>query len=599
MADFVQLPIPATAGDQVASDDIAGLKYQRIKMVIGADGANDGDISAANPLPVDIGTIPLPANAATETTLSDIDTKLGGTLTVSTGLSQPLTDAQLRASAVPISDGGGSITVDGTFWQATQPVSLASSPLPTGAATEVTLDAINDKLPTADVDQPTMDTPSLPVRQAPQKYTDCSYSQVGSGLLAPELVQIGSTGSGMAVNQSAGNLVITTGTTVNAEIVLRSVDTFSGALTLKEATTLSQRIANNNFYIELVDIIGDGLAYNIVNTTTVDVTKTAHGYTAANVGQRMDICALSSVGVPMEAVIASIPNANTIRFTVAGYPASGSGTCSLTGWNKVELLYTGTTATVVAFNSRRKGWQNTAVNATINTTASGHITSVNVDNGVASLGDKTLAAGNVLTNRTSWDTNIPRPDEPLYLQIRAKNGTTAPASTTTWTQGMWRVEDFVATQVDIVGTRQQSISSSLPVFVAGSQGALAVSGTLTSAGTTTNTPVTPTTTFTNSAATTNGTVIKGSAGTLWNITASNINAAVRYLKIYNSATVTVGTTTPILTIAIPAGGSINIAGGSNGLRFATGICLGITTGSADGDTGAVAANEIKVATTFT
>lgn len=52
-----------------------------------------------------------------------------------------------NANPLPISDGGGSLTVDGTvgvsgsvavtgtFWQATQPVSLASQPLPTGAAT--------------------------------------------------------------------------------------------------------------------------------------------------------------------------------------------------------------------------------------------------------------------------------------------------------------------------------------------------------------------------------------------------------------------------------------------------------------------------------
>ena len=503
----------------------------------------------------------------------------------------PLTDTQLRATALPVS---GTVTVNaGT---GTMAVSAASLPLPTGAASETTLAALNTKLPTAIAGMPTIDTPSMPVRQAPQKYIDCSYSQVG--VLAPELVQIGSTGTGMAINQTAGNLVITTGTTVNAEIVLRSIDTFNGALTLKAATTLSQRIANNNFYVELVDVIGDGLAYNIVNTTTIDVTKTAHGYTAANIGQRIDLCALSSVGVPMEGVIASIPDANTIRFTVAGFPASGSGTLSLTGWNKIELLYTGTGATTLAFNTRRKGWQNTAVNATISTTASGHMVSMNVDNGIASLADKTLVAGIALTNRTSWDTNIPRPDEPLYLQLRAKNGTVAPATTTTWTQGMWRIEDFIATQVDIVATRQQSLNNSLPVTLIG--GTTAVTGTVTATVTGgTTLPVTPTTTFTNSAATTNGTIIKATAGTLWNITASNINAAVRYLKLYNAASVTVGTTTPVLTIAIPAGGSINIAGGSNGLRFATGICIGITTGSGDTDTGAVAANEIKVATSFT
>ena len=45
-------------------------------------------------------------------------------------VSGPLTDAELRATAVPVS---------GTFFQATQPVSAASLPLPTGAATEATL----------------------------------------------------------------------------------------------------------------------------------------------------------------------------------------------------------------------------------------------------------------------------------------------------------------------------------------------------------------------------------------------------------------------------------------------------------------------------
>ena len=39
---------------------------------------------------------------------------VNGTVTANTGLTQPLTDTQLRATAVPVS---------GTFWQATQPVS--------------------------------------------------------------------------------------------------------------------------------------------------------------------------------------------------------------------------------------------------------------------------------------------------------------------------------------------------------------------------------------------------------------------------------------------------------------------------------------------
>jgi hypothetical protein len=103
MADNVTLN-PGIGGAVIAADEIAGAKYQRVKLIHGDDGVNDGDISATNPLPV------------------------SGTVTANTGLSQPLTDAQLRAAAVPVS---------GSFYQATQPVSgpltdaqLRATPVP-------------------------------------------------------------------------------------------------------------------------------------------------------------------------------------------------------------------------------------------------------------------------------------------------------------------------------------------------------------------------------------------------------------------------------------------------------------------------------------
>lgn len=161
-------------------------------------------------IPVSVQSLPAglatAANQVTEIAgLASIDAKLGGVLNVNTGLSQPLTDTQLRtnpvvvsgtvvvdtsllatkaaqtdksqftkltdgtdtalitaagelnvfstaqpgvdigdvtvnngagASAVNIQDGGNSITVDGVFFQVTQPVSAASLPLPTNAAQE-------------------------------------------------------------------------------------------------------------------------------------------------------------------------------------------------------------------------------------------------------------------------------------------------------------------------------------------------------------------------------------------------------------------------------------------------------------------------------
>lgn len=76
-------------------------------------------------------------------------------VTVSSGTitaTGPLTDTQLRATAVPVS---------GTFFQATQPISATSLPLPTGAALDATVSTMSGKLP-ATVGQKAMSA-SLPV----------------------------------------------------------------------------------------------------------------------------------------------------------------------------------------------------------------------------------------------------------------------------------------------------------------------------------------------------------------------------------------------------------------------------------------------------
>ena len=83
MAENVVLP---GTGESIASDNIAGNQYQRVKVTLGADGVNDGDISSANPMPV------------------------SGTFYQATQpVSGPLTDTQLRATAVPVS---GTVTAN-------------------------------------------------------------------------------------------------------------------------------------------------------------------------------------------------------------------------------------------------------------------------------------------------------------------------------------------------------------------------------------------------------------------------------------------------------------------------------------------------------
>jgi hypothetical protein len=179
MADNLQLPVMA-GGEVIKADDMTTYKIEGVKLVVGADGVDGGYVSDANPLPVEststvIGSV-LPAGAATEDSLLDILAALAGTLTVSgtvavsnfpsnfavnnfpTGFLAAQSGAWTVAvsnfpATQPVSDAGGSLTVDGTvaatqsgtwnvgtvasitnpvavtgtFYQATQPVSIAAA----------------------------------------------------------------------------------------------------------------------------------------------------------------------------------------------------------------------------------------------------------------------------------------------------------------------------------------------------------------------------------------------------------------------------------------------------------------------------------------
>lgn len=159
-----------TGGDTIATDDIAGVKHQRVKIQYGTDGSAT-DVSDSNPLPIDdaggsltvdgtvtadAGTGPWPVtdNAGSLTVdntnidnlhSADFDTGAGTDTTSAVGIAVP---ASGGAAVVPgdataglkVDLGAdndvtvtGTVTVDGSG--VTQPVSAASLPLPSGAAT--------------------------------------------------------------------------------------------------------------------------------------------------------------------------------------------------------------------------------------------------------------------------------------------------------------------------------------------------------------------------------------------------------------------------------------------------------------------------------
>jgi len=443
------------------------------------------------------------------------------------------------------------------------------------------------------------------VRQAPCDIWSVGFANSGSGLLAQELTQR-RLGTGMGVTQGSSNLLVTTGTTANSEFLARSTVAFRGAFTARAKTILSQRIANQNFVAMLADVIGEGLSCTINSATSITVTKTAHGLTAENVGQFMFVGAITGAnGVPGRYAIASVPSADTINFTVASWPASGSCTVDLFGWNYIRTLYTGTTATNAAVDAQRRGWNSGDTTATINTTASsGHVIQMYTDGRNVSFSDATVASSTTptVTTRASRIENIPDDDVDLYFYLWSYNGATAPASTTTWTLGFVAVEDTANAPTFIAGVRPLGAQAALPVSVVGTatvsftQPAL-VAGTAaigdvgvqyrassTGAATLTNVncPATPV-----------AQQIRSGAGRLVGMVVTNTAASARWVKVFNalSASVTPGTTSALTEFGIGPNATVRWHA-EGGAGFSTGITIMVTGGQGLTNNTAVTAGDV-------
>lgn len=93
-------------------------------------------------------------------------------------------------------------------------------------------------------------------------------------------------------------------------------------------------------------------------------------------------------------------------------------------------------------------------------------------------------------------------------------------------------------------------------------------------------------------------IVKASAGQIYGGMVTNTATATRWIKFYDAASGTAGTGTPVITFGIPGNSSDDIGAvfncGGVGVAFATGICVGATTGVADNDTGAPGANDVII-----
>jgi hypothetical protein len=312
--------------------------------------------------------------------------------------------------------------------------------------------------------------PATPVRQVSQMTDGAGFGAVGASVLdlyfnAPI------TSGGVTYNQAAGSLNIVAGTTANSEFLARSVKSYRGSMRMRFGIIASQRIANTNLAVMLADLIGEGLSYTINSATSVTVSVPGHTFDATNVGQFIQMGGITgAAAVPGRYAIASFVAGVSITFTVAGFPASGTGTCTLFGRNYIRNLFTGTSATAISVDAQRNGWATGDTTAAINTTATvGTLVQVETTGREVFWSD-TLRASSLtptVNSRASRYENIPDAETELYVFLWNFNGAPAPASSTTWTLGSVSVESFPNNPVYLQGVRSLGSANTLPVFPTG------------------------------------------------------------------------------------------------------------------------------------
>lgn len=334
MADNTTLNT-GSGGDTLATDDIAGVKYPRSKIVIGADGANDGDVSSANPLPVKGTGTAGTANAgvltvqgiASMTPVQIADNS--GSITVDWAGTAPPIGAGVEATAlrvtlatdstgvVSVDDNGGSLTVDngGTF--------AVQATLAAGATTI----AKAEDVASADAD---VGVPSMAVRKATPANTsgtdgDYEFLQMSAGRLWTSATIDAALPAG---TNAIGKLSSNTGVTIGA-VEIAAAQTLATVTTVTTVTTCST-------VTTVSTLTGSGVAHDGVDSGNphkigMKATTSLSGLTLVANADRTDLFAgIDGVQITrphcnLEDIVTATPVAITDGSSTSVISAQGAG----------------------------------------------------------------------------------------------------------------------------------------------------------------------------------------------------------------------------------------------------------------------------------
>lgn len=331
-------------------------------------------------------------------------------------------------------------------------------------------------------------------------------------------------GPGMTVTASGGNLTVATGTTANSMTTLTTKQAFSVPFRTSFGFQISQKITNQEFYVEIVAENEDGS----IDESVVAAWRVAGADSTTTTNARTEV-----------------RNGGATRIQSANIASQAAQTSA----SVYEIVLE---SDEVWFYSK--------------------------------LADSN--AGRYAP--TVRNTTSPDPGRRYRMRYRIINGASAPASTTTFTSTFAAAVDYTEFQTEVIGGSGSSAAGQALAVV--SAGTFPVSGAVSLTATSSVTGMSAT--KMNSLATTNALSIRTAAAKLYSYTFMNTAAATRYVKFYNKASApTVGTDTPLFTLAIPAGMQVNQTF-IFPVTFSTGLATAITAGAADNDATATAVNDV-------
>lgn len=630
MADNITAP---GAGSVLATDDIGGVQYPRSKVVHGADGTAT-DASEAAPLPVvtlhqPVGFWPGYSGAesvAPDRARIDPDHALvtrGAVLTDEGTFRANFANTSLAVSIGAVTVSGDVVTGSG----------FLASEIHIGDYFRVSGDAESAWVQVASIDTDTKIT------------LDASYVGASSGT-GERALMCPVTGSGGSIAVASGQATIGSGTTISASTRLqRIVDV--APLVYRARASVSQRIANQTVLIGLQDSASpvryfarfalDGTVNTVVRcetgrnptgapsafeTETSTITLPNGGTSASMRDYRIEFLAevvrFFVDGVLVASHVRVVPQQHDEMSATVEVLNGGSAPASSTSvivdyvttknHNKLEVGILSEADQVVAVQPSMQGFSYgpqagvIAINTdllvidcsqlralsihTVSLGTTGAITAAWSNDGTswftATLLTEAGAVGTCTNGTLRWANVIAR-----YFRLRLTTATTAGTTTIAVFGSQFANPPIVATQ-PVSGT------VTVTALPAGTNtiGAVRFAPDATQGASSNHHAI--------SAATTNATNVKSTNGNINSLVVSNASASDKYFKLYNLTTApTVGTSTPIMTILIPASRTVSVDCGPFGIRCSTGIAYALTGGIAVADTTAVGLSELAVSITYT